>query len=149
MHAYFESCTRAFFITRCVVKISRLVFRLDLLCVRATLIKVTQCRRNWIGSTGYQWLPTAPSFRDIARYWPKIAKFSPPNPYLTPLHGVFPLKLDNTGRAQETGIMKLPDREKGLLISLALPVIKHECDRQTDGHRPTASTTITRRSVAR
>jgi len=63
---------------------------------------------------------------------------------------LFPSKMCNGNGtwAQKTRMMVLTDQGKRLISIFSRLDTIHECDGQTDGHRPTASTAITH-SVAR
>ena len=64
------------------------------------------------------------------------------NPRLTPLMKGFPLELCGCAWLNKSRTMVLPSG-KSLMKSLTVSLQHNECDRQTDGHRPMASTAPT------
>ena len=80
----------------------------------------------------------------------KSQNFPHPRPlyFVLPLKG-FPSEVDTGAGGQKTRMMGLPGRERSLTISSAVWIQStNVTDRQTDGHRVTAKTTLTH-SVAR
>ena len=93
--------------------------------------------------------PISYRFRDIRRFQSKIAKFSHPFYFASPLNAV-PLGIGYRRWRSKTRIISgLSDRQRRLTISSAVWI---ECtnvtDRQTDRHRAPAKTSLTH-SVAR
>jgi len=64
----------------------------------------------------------------------KIAKFSHPRVFYTPVEGV-PLGIGYRRSGSKNRIMRLPGRERGSTISSAVWI---QCTKVTDGHRVTA-----------
>jgi len=86
-------------------------------------------------------------FQDVARYWPKICEFYPPNRThikRRPHRCMgFTVELGNSALAQNTGLMAPPGREICLMISLYTSVT----DRQMDGRQSTLGPVTWRGSV--
>ena len=82
-------------------------------------------------------------FRDIAGYLSKVADFDPPHLHLAPPQGFTPVKFRGDLCHQKTRVSGLSSGVVCMIPNLSI-LVEHrlvpDTDRQTDRHRPMAST---------